>query len=175
MIEKKADNIEYCDEKWMNQVIEQENRLRFEGFSRIDALKLGNLICETAVRKYGAPVAVKVMMDGITAFSHFMGDTGLKNEWWMSCKYNTVLKTKTSSLRALLEFSTGRRKWDTWCRQTNSYYLCGGAFPLHYINGDMFGCVLVSGLTHEEDHQLIVDALSGMLNADVPVIVKERE
>ena len=42
--------------------------------------------------------------------------------------------------------------------EDENYVLCGGAFPI-IVKGKMIGCFIVSGLAHEEDHQLIVDAL----------------
>lgn len=171
MIEKKAENIEYCEESWLDIVEKQEEILRFETFSRQDAMELGNLICRMAEEKYKEDVAVKIVMDGLAVFSCFMGKTGLKNDWWMSCKYNTVLQTGTSSLKALLLHVAGKKKFGQWYEQKNSYYLCGGAFPLRTKEGRIFGCVLVSGLTHEKDHQLIVDALSETLHAELVSVI----
>ncbi|MNN92681.1 hypothetical protein D3C81_2109980 [compost metagenome] len=43
-----------------------------------------------------------------------------------------------------------------------SYGLSGGGFPINE-NGEIKGCICVSGLEHEQDHQLIVDALTKFL------------
>ena len=37
-----------------------------------------------------------------------------------------------------------------------SLVICGGGFPL-IIRGELRGSILVSGLVHDEDHQVIVD------------------
>ena len=39
-----------------------------------------------------------------------------------------------------------------------SLVICGGGFPL-IIRGELRGSILVSGLVHDEDHQVIVDCL----------------
>ena len=39
-----------------------------------------------------------------------------------------------------------------------SLVICGGGFPL-IIRGELRGSILVSGLIHDEDHQVIVDCL----------------
>lgn len=118
-------------------------------------------------------MAVKIIMEGVAVFSYFMDDTGLKNDWWMNCKYNTVQKTGVSSMRALLDRVVDGKSLEAWCRMPMSYFLCGGGFPIYLHNGEMKACVLVSALTHEEDHQLIVDALSEMLGVETPSLPAE--
>ena len=39
------------------------------------------------------------------------------------------------------------------------YVICGGAYPI-IVGKGMIGSVIVSGLAHNEDHQIIVDVLS---------------
>ena len=39
-----------------------------------------------------------------------------------------------------------------------SLVICGGGFPL-IIHDELRGSILVSGLVHDEDHQVIVDCL----------------
>ena len=39
-----------------------------------------------------------------------------------------------------------------------SLIICGGGFPL-IIQNELRGSILVSGLAHDEDHQVIVDCL----------------
>ena len=41
--------------------------------------------------------------------------------------------------------------------------ICGGGFPL-FIKDELRGCVIVSGLAHDEDHQLIINTLRGYKN-----------
>ena len=43
-------------------------------------------------------------------------------------------------------------------KKMKSLVICGGGFPL-IIRGELRGSILVSGLVHDEDHQVIVDCL----------------
>lgn len=36
-----------------------------------------------------------------------------------------------------------------------------------YYKGELRGCVIVSGLAHDEDHQLIIDVLGGYKNEGI--------
>lgn len=171
MIPKTVENIEYCQEEWLPIVLEQEEKLKVDSFTRQDAVELGMMIRKIAAEKYRQDIAVKIIMDGITVFSCFDGKTGLKNEWWMSCKYNTFLKTQCSSMLALLERAVGGKEFESWSEQRMSYFLCGGAFPIRTQENEILGCILVSALTHEDDHQLIIDALSEYLKISVPEVL----
>ncbi len=166
-VEKKASNIEYCDSEWFDIVREQEEKLRFEAFSKKDALAFGNLICEKAEKDYGKGVAVKIVLDGITVFFHMMEGTGTRNDWYMGCKYHTFLKTGKSSLLSLLERTFETKSFEPWCSDANDYILCGGEFPIRNKEGKLLGCVIVSNLPHEKDHQLIVDSISEYLDIEV--------
>ena len=42
-------------------------------------------------------------------------------------------------------------------KKDESLVICGGGFPI--IRGELRGSILVSGLIHDEDHQVIVDCL----------------
>ncbi len=165
-VEKKAANIEYCDSSWLDIVKEQEEKLRFEKFTKNDALKLGNLICQRAERDYKDGVAVKIILDGITVFFHLMEGTGTRNDWYMGCKYNTFLKTGKSSLLSLLERTFEKKSFEDWCFDENDHILCGGEFPIRDKAGKLLGCVIVSNLTHERDHQLIADSISEYLKIE---------
>ena len=58
-----------------------------------------------------------------------------------------------------------------WSRNESSFAVVGGCFPLCTTEGKNIGYLMVSGLPHQEDHQLIVDTLSGFLGIDVPSVL----
>ncbi len=172
-VEKKESNIEYCDSEWLDIVKEQEEKLRFEAFSKEDALALGNLICEKAKKELKKGVAVRIILDGITVFFHMMEGTGTRNDWYMGCKYHTFLKTGKSSLLSLLERTFETKSFEDWCSDANDYILCGGEFPIRNKQGQLLGCVIVSNLPHEKDHQLIADSISEYLNIAIKRVEKK--
>ncbi|MCI8294072.1 MAG: hypothetical protein HFH53_11175 [Hespellia sp.] len=163
--------IKDCKPGWYDVVVRQEEKLLVDCFSREDALQLGMLIVQNAKRDYGMGVAVKIQMEGTTAFSCAMGETGEQSYMWMACKYNTFLRTGKSSMRVLAERKENKVPFEPWCYQGMSYMLGGGAFPIRKRDGELIGCILVSGLEHQEDHQLIVDSLAQYLKVTVESIV----
>lgn len=153
--------------EWLPIVKEHEEKLRYESFTRKDALELGLKVIELAERQYKQNVVVRIVADGIPVFCHSMDGCDMRNEWWMSAKLNAAMETKSSSLLAMLERVHGCKEMEYWCKYENSFLLCGGCFPLKLKSGEIRGYVIVSALTHEEDHQIIVDAMSEIL--DIPI------
>ena len=47
------------------------------------------------------------------------------------------------------------------------YAAIGGGFPIALKGTGVIGAVACSGLPHEQDHQLLVDALCAVLNVDL--------
>ena len=50
---------------------------------------------------------------------------------------------------------------ETFALDEKQYLAKGGAIPIFVKNAGMIGVVTVSGLRDEEDHAIIVDALTG--------------
>lgn len=157
--------------EWMEPVLKQEELLAFDQFGREDVLALGLRIIDLAKNKYGHGVAVRIISDDAITFCHMMDSTSLENNWWMNKKLNTCHKTGVSSLRAALEFEFGIRKSGAWTGDEGNYALCGGCIPVKLKNGDTAGYVIVSGLPHEQDHQLAADAMAGHLGIKIPSII----
>ena len=163
--------LEYQKEEWKSKVIEQDKMLRYPSFGRSDALILGLKIAEIAERKYKSGVVSRIYYDGTLVFFYSMDGCGLKNEWWMGAKLNTSLLHRKSSMQALLDLSQDDRTNNIELAETSSYLYCGGCIPLKLTDGTIVGYVVVSALKHEEDHQIIIDAISEILGVDVPSLI----
>ena len=83
---------------------------------------------------------------------------GKTSETWLNRKEKTVLESKHSSLYVFYN-------QDNYSHMLNNdnYAVCGGGFPL-IVNNEVKGTFIISGLSHEEDHQLIIDALRKIKN-----------
>lgn len=158
--------------EWLEALRKQEETLRVEKMSAEDALALGVIMIGLAKEKYKMPIAIRIILGGHTAFSFLMDGTSRYNEWWMDKKLNTSRMTGASSIRSLVEVADGIRAMEPEFENDGDYALCGGCFPLRNGEGKLLGYVLASGLPHECDHQLIVDALAEFLNLTVPAIVE---
>ena len=81
---------------------EQEEKFRFERFSRRDALNIGLKLIENA-EKQAQPVAVEITVNGLVVFRYFMEGSKPESELWLARKRNAVELTEGSSLRMFAE------------------------------------------------------------------------
>lgn len=149
-------------------VLQHEQELRFEAFGRADALRLGVKIKELAEDKYENGIVVNIFLDGMLVFKYAMDGCDLKNEWWLQGKLNTSQKYHSSSLLAMLKVNAGFFVHTETA--ANNYLLCGGSFPIRLCSGEIIGFVVVSGLSHWNDHQIIADAMAACLNKKIPSV-----
>jgi uncharacterized protein (UPF0303 family) len=156
--------------KWLNIIEEQERKLRFEVFSRKDALDIGQRILKLNEKKYHGNLSFAITEDDIVICSYMMPGTTTENVTWMFRKRNVSKVTGTSSLRAYLEVENGLRE-ETWREREDAYVACGGCFPVLMSKRDTYAYITVSGLEHHEDHQIIADAIAEHLNVSIDSIV----
>ena len=157
--------------EWLDILKTQEEKLRVEAFTADDAFALGAVMVRLAREKYNKPAAMRVILGGQPTFCFLMQGTSMNNNWWMDKKLNTSRMTGTSSIRALVEVAEGLRAMEPEFENEGDFALCGGCFPLRNAAGRLLGYVEASGLPHECDHQLMIDALSEYLNIAVPGIL----
>ena len=157
--------------EWLPILVSHEEKLRTEEMSSDQALALGCTMVRIAKEKYAKPAAMRIILGGHVAFSFLMDGTSMNNNWWMDKKLNTCRTTGVSSIRSLVEVAEGLRPLEPEFENEGDFALCGGCFPLRNAAGKLLGYVLASGLPHECDHQLMIDALSEYLNISVPGIL----
>ena len=144
----------------------QEAELQFKHFSNEDALKLGLMLVEEA-KKRKAPVAIDIMVNGYQLFRYAFAGTNIHNDMWINRKRNTVKTVHMSSLHTgyVLE-KQGETIGEDWYLDPNDYAFLGGGFPLAIKGTGVVGSICVSGLPHEQDHQMIVDVLTQYLKEE---------
>ncbi len=145
----------------------EEALLRFPAFSYEDALTLGLKIIELAKAR-GAAVAVDITVNQTQVFHYAMPGTNRRNAMWIQRKENMVQTSQISSLHAgqYLE-SAGKDLWKDWRLDEADYAAIGGGFPIIVAGTGVVGAVACSGLPHEMDHQLLVDAICQILDVDL--------
>lgn len=152
---------------WVEIIGEQEQLLRYESFSRKDALELGLRIIRLAEENGWGNAAIRILEDNATVFAYKMPGTSEENDWWMSRKLAVARRSGTSSLRAYVEAESGLRE-AFWEERADNYASCGGCFPVLMADGSApFAYVLVSGMAHYHDHQIIADAMAWQLKKEI--------
>lgn len=142
-------------------VIAEEKQYNFTSFSHQDAFFIGQYIVAEIERLHEKPVRIRVVIQGDIVFQYLMD--GKKGELWLNKKQKTVEKFQHSSYYIYLQNEKNHQYDDL----QEDYAICGGGFPL-FINGTFSGCICVSGLQHDQDHQLIINALSWLTEKKKP-------
>ena len=159
------------DTSWPEKVLRQDELLVFPSpVSNDSALTLGLMIVEEA-RKIGIDFSVRIITNGVTAFSHLMGKTGLENEWWMDKKLNTARETGVSTMRLFCEIQSGMREAPAFLDDLSSYAVDGGCVTLCDRTGHVFGYAIASGNDHQYDHEVVVRAIARFLGTEIPSLI----
>jgi uncharacterized protein (UPF0303 family) len=105
------------------------------------------------VRRFGQPLFYAAM-DGTTP----------DNPEWVRRKSNTVARFHRSSYAVgLKEKVKGETQAQAQGLPMADYATHGGSFPLRVTGAGVVGSVTVSGLPQRSDHELVVEALCGVL------------
>ena len=159
------------DTSWPEKVLRQDELLVFPSpVSNDSALTLGLMIVEEA-RKIGMDFSVRIITNGVTAFSHLMGKTGLENEWWMDKKLNTARESGISTMRLFCEIQSGMREAPAFLDDLSSYAVDGGCVTLRDRAGHVFGYAIASGNDHQYDHEVVVRAIARFLGTEIPSLI----
>ena len=149
----------------------QEEILQFSSFTNADAWELGNIVVQEA-KRLGLTIAVRIRLNnGYTVFQYGMDGTNLLNEQWMTRKENTVKTLEESSLRFCMNLRANQESLEDHFLDPREYAACGGGFPIRVEEVGVIGTIVVSGLDHVSDHDLLVKCISKYLHvAEVPRI-----
>ena len=164
----------YTEEEWNEILKKQEEVLQYETFTRKQALELGLLIAEITEQKYQSSVAVRIVEDETDIFAYKMEGATLEADWWMTNKLAASRFTGMSSLRALTASRAGELE-AAWKVREENFFVCGGCIPVFMKDGSRpFAYVMVSGMEHWDDHQVIADAMAKQMGVEIPEIKKMR-
>ncbi len=146
-----------------DEIVRQEQALTFDSFSHRDAYGLANAILAVFPNFFAdmSPdegLGIRINMDGLLIFQ-YLGD-GKNEDLWLRRKEATVYLTRHSSLYAW----AANRESGAYgeLHGDERYVLCGGGFPL-VVDGKFRGSICVSGLPHEEDHELLLAGIRHFL------------
>lgn len=128
-----------------------EEYIQFQEFKHHDALTFGMLVLDEIKKNGYKNVRIRVRYEQDLVFQYLMDDKN--GEEWLDKKERTVALTHQSSLYVYQH----QDQYDLDVR----YAICGGGYPL-FVRGEYKGVFCVSGLRHDEDHDIIVKVLKKM-------------
>lgn len=112
----------------------------------------------------GLAVVIDVRRFGQPLFYAAMDGTTPDNPEWVRRKSNSVARFHRSSYAVgLKEKIKGETQAQAQGLPLADYATHGGSFPLRVTGAGVVGSVTVSGLPQRSDHELVVEALCGVL------------
>lgn len=150
-------------EDMMKSLLEQEQALQFAAFDENTAWELGAAIVAEA-RARALPIAVDIRRGERQLFHASLAGASLNNDRWMERKTRTVVLVGHSSyyVNRLLE-SLGKTIAEKYFVSPLEYAAAGGCFPVIVKGTGMVGTAAVSGLTQEEDHELVTKQIAALI------------
>ena len=144
----------------------QERELVLPEFDENIAWQLGLRLRELAASRL-LPVVIDVRRFGQPLFYSALSGSIPDNAEWARRKGNVVARFHRSSYAIGLVLqqtnTTLAAKYDL---PPAEYAAHGGSFPLRVAGAGVIGCVTVSGLPQRADHELVVEALCGLLGRE---------
>jgi len=150
----------------LDRVALQERELQLPSFDAQVAWDLGARLRTTALER-SLSVVIDVRRFGQPLFYAALEGTTPSNAEWVRRKSNVVARFHTSSYAIGLKL---KQKNESLTEQQGlplaDYATHGGSFPLTAKGAGVVGSVTVSGLPQRADHELVVEALCGLLGRD---------
>ena len=150
----------------IERVAMQERELIFPRFDSNTAWALGTRLRVMAVER-GLRVVIDVRRFGQPLFYAALDGTTPDNVEWVRRKRNVVARFHCSSYAmGLREKAKGESVIEAQGLSLADYATHGGCFPITLQGAGIVGSVTVSGLPQRKDHELVVEALCGVLGRD---------
>jgi len=139
----------------VESVLHDERAIADFNWVRDSLTAFGNQIVANG-KKDSLPLAVAVYFEDVRIFQGFLEGTSAKNEMWINRKINTVRAIGHSTLysRAVME-KTGAYQELGLENHMGELAICGGGVAIRKNDG-LLAVIIVSGLPHEDDHNLIM-------------------
>ncbi len=141
------------------KTLEQEERIRFPDFTHDLAYTIGTALREEA-RRRNVGVTIDIRAWGQLLFHCAMEGTAPDNDRWIERKIAVVQRFQKSSFLVGRELAAKKMNIEErFFVSSFEFSPHGGSFPIRLQKGGVIGTVTVSGLTQEEDHELVTTVL----------------
>jgi len=150
-----------ADSPRLTELRQQEEELVFASFDHHDAWRLGSLIANHAIASE-LGVAIDIRRHNLVLFRCVLPGSTADQEEWVRRKSASVLRFEHSTALLGEQFSERNPLGGGWLAPED-YTLAGGSFPIRVRGAGVIGAVTVSGLSSEEDHQMVVDGIRNYL------------
>jgi uncharacterized protein (UPF0303 family) len=146
----------------MDEILLEEQSFVFSGFNATTALEIGNYLTKKATElKLPIVIDISSLQQCLYHFAA-VGSTA-SNERFIRRKKNTVClfshSTKWAAAKVKNDVTAMNQRYGT---VDADYTILQGGFPVIVAQMGLVGSICVSGLTEQEDHNIIVEALNDL-------------
>lgn len=147
----------------LKRLLQEEQELQFTNFNEATAWQIGSQLVEQSTRQ-NLPVTIDITRGNHQLFHASLYGTSADNDEWIKRKIRLVYRFGHSSfyMGQLLK-SKGKSLEEAYSVSESEYAPHGGCFPVIVKATGVIGTITVSGLTQEEDHKLVVQAIRDYL------------
>lgn len=151
------------EEKLLKELEEQERALQFTQFTSETVLEVGLRFVEKA-KKENKSITIDITRNGHQLFHYSFTGTSPDNDRWVARKNNVVNRFNKSSLHVGMLLKLKEKSIEEeFLISSYEYAPYGGAFPIIIKDVGVVGTIAISGLTQEEDHEMIVKVIKEYL------------
>jgi uncharacterized protein (UPF0303 family) len=147
----------------LERVSQQERELQFDSMDEQAAWEIGSRLRALAVER-GLSIVIDVRRFGQPLFYTALSGTTPDNVEWARRKSNAVARFHRSSYGIGLHLKNKNDSIEARGLPIADYASHGGSFPIIVRNAGIVGSITVSGLPQRADHELVVEALCGILH-----------
>jgi len=145
------------------ELLAQESELQFDFFNNDTAWQLGSRL-KLLADAQNASVLIEVYAYNQRLFCFAMSGTQPDNQHWVKRKRQSVLRFGHSSAYIGRYNQAKNRDFEQQLHiDAREYCAHGGSFPIRIKNSGVIGAITVSGLASDEDHQMVIDAIAGIV------------
>lgn len=143
----------------------QEKELVFDYFNSSAALNIGLKIIEKA-KNLSRPITIDIAKNNQQLFHYSFDGSSPDNDEWIRRKNNVVNRFFRSSFYIGIKLkSINKSMEEKYLISSKEFAAYGGAFPIILKNSGVVGTITVSGLSQEEDHNLVVESIKEYLDS----------
>lgn len=128
--------------------------ISFNTFDHEDAYHVGCDLVEKVKKENLKNIRIRVVLNQEIVFQYLMN--GKSGDTWLNRKQKTVEVFKQASYFTWQENEISNQYEKYLSDETMA--IGGGGYPI-IVKDKMIGCIVVSGLSHDQDHQIIVSVL----------------
>lgn len=159
----------------LERITLQEKELQLPRFDAQVAWELGTRLRAMAEER-GHILAIDARRFGQQLFYCAFDGATPDNGEWVRRKSNVVARFHRSSYAVgLTQRAKGTTLAERYGLPVADYAADGGAFPIHVEGAGVVGSITVSGLPQRADHELVVEALCGLLGRDYAELKLEAD